>query len=166
MGYGAQATLGPQELAFLKNQPLSIVAASRGPDNIPALSRSLGCRLSDDLRQITLFFPEADAHELLACIGQSGNLAVVFTLPRTHEAFQLKGPAVVAGKAPETDFDLVDSYRRAFVAHLDEMGYSRTGIETMLACDPHDLVAVTFTPSAVFSQTPGPNAGHAIGAGK
>ena len=164
MGYGAQPTLGPQEVDFLKTRTLSIVAASRGPDNIPAVSRSLGCRLSPDSQQITLFFPQQDARELLDCIGATGTLAAIFSLPRSHQALQLKGAAVVAGKPLETDFALVDSYCAAFVAHVENLGYTRHAVETMLAFDHQDLVAVAFTPSALFSQTPGPNAGRAIGA--
>jgi hypothetical protein len=50
------------------------------------------------------------------------------------------------------------------VDHLEKLGFARKAIETMLAFEPNDLCAATFTPSAAFSQTPGPNAGRAIGA--
>jgi hypothetical protein len=108
----------------------------------------------------------SDCERALSCIGHNGTLAVIFSLPSTHQALQLKGVAVVAGKPLDTDFKLADSYRQAFVEHVEKLGHSRPVVETMLACDHHDLVAVTFTPSAAFSQTPGPSAGRAIGAAK
>ncbi|HSM86570.1 MAG TPA: hypothetical protein VLT16_10485 [Candidatus Limnocylindrales bacterium] len=166
MGYGAQSALGPQEAAFLQTISLSIIAASSGPDNIPAVSRALGCRISPDNGKITLFFCAGDAHELLGHIAGNGTIAAVFSLPRTHQALQLKATDAVAERPLDSDFKLVDAYRQAFVDHVGQLGHPRPVVETMLACDHDDLVAVTFTPAAVFSQTPGPNAGHAIGAAK
>lgn len=160
---GPAFTLGPQDVAFLRIEHLSIVAASRGPDNTPFVARALGRRLSPDLRRVTLFFSAADAHGLLTHIASNGMIAAVFALPSTHQALQLKGSDARVEKAMKTDFKLVTSYGQSFVDHLVKLGYPRTLIQTMLACESDDLVAVTFTPSAAFSQTPGPKAGHAIG---
>jgi hypothetical protein len=41
---GLSFTLGKQDVAFLRIEHLSIVAASRGTKNIPVLSRALGMR--------------------------------------------------------------------------------------------------------------------------
>lgn len=156
-------SLNKQDAALLRIEHLSILGASRGPDNIPFVARAVGCRFSSDLQQVTLFFPKADAREMLAHIADNGRLAAVFSLPSTHQSLQLKGSDARAARVVKADFALVNSYCRAFVDHLEKLGFARKAIESMLAVETHDLCAVTFTPSAAFSQTPGPNAGRAIG---
>ena len=165
-GYGAQSVLGPQQAHFLGASCLSILAASRGPDNIPSVARSLGCRFSPDFSSVTLFFCPAEAQELIDHIAANKTIAVVFSVPATHEALQLKAMDAVAGKPLPGDADLVAAYRQAFTNHVEKLGFSRQAIEMMLACDCDSLITITFTPVAAFSQTPGPKAGHAIGAGR
>jgi len=155
--------LGIQDAAFLQIEHLSILAASRGPSNIPFVARALGCRLSPDIRQVTLFFSAADAREMFAHIAANHMIAAVFALPSTHQALQLKGSDARVEPLLKNDFHLVNSYRKAFVGHLEKLGFSCALIETLLDCEASDLAAVTFTPSSAFSQTPGPKAGQAIG---
>lgn len=156
-------TLGTDDVAFLRIDHLSIVAASRNTDNIPFLSRALGLRVSPDLRRVTLFFSAADAHGLLANIRSNAMIAAIFSQPSTHQALQLKGPDARVEELLKSDKKLVASYRQAFVEHLKKFGYSANLIEALLTPESDDLVAVAFTPSAAFSQTPGPNAGRAVG---
>jgi hypothetical protein len=156
--------LGTEGAAFLQIEHLSIVAASHGPDNIPCVARAQGRRLSPDLRRVTLFFSASDAHELLSHVTSNGMIAAVFSLPSTHQSLQLKGSDAKVERLVKTDFKLVASYHRAFVEHLKSLGYSAELFEALLDCASDDLAAVTFTPSAAFSQTPGPGAGHVIGA--
>ncbi len=162
----AQSLFGPHEIAFLRTAGLSMVAASPGPDKIPSIGRSLGCRFAADFGKVTLLFCAAEAQELLENIAASKSVAVIFSLPATHESMQLKGTDARAENPLPGDRGIVDAYRQAFAEHVEKLGFSRPAIETMLACDCEDLVAVAFTPLAAFSQTPGPKAGHAIGAAK
>jgi hypothetical protein len=161
---GAGLTLGAQDAAFLRLGFLSMIAASCGPDNVPSVSRALGHRLSPDLHQVTLFFSASDARQLLEHVAITGKIAAVFSLPRTVKALQLKGIDAQVGRPGPGDLQLMASYRDAFTNHLADMGYPRHLIEALLACEPDDLAAVTFTPCSAFSQTPGPHAGQAIGA--
>ena len=91
-------------------------------------------------------------------------IAAAFSLPSTHQALQLKGLDARVERTAKNEFQFVSSYRQAFVDQVEKLGYPGHLIQALLACEPDDLVAVTFTPSAAFSQTPGPRAGHAIGA--
>lgn len=158
--------LSPDEIAFLRVEALSILAASHGPDNIPFVTRALGCHLSPDLKKVTLFFPASDAKELLSQVANNGMLAATFALPSTHQALQLKGSDAQVEKVTKADLQVISSCSRAFIDHLVKLGYPREIFDAMLACEPTDLAGVSFTPSAAFSQTPGPGAGRAIGAGK
>jgi len=155
--------LGIQDAAFLRMDHLSILAASRGPDNIPFVARALGCRLSSDLRQVTLFFSFSEAQKLFTQVAANHMIAAVFAVPSTHQALQLKGSDARVERLLKGDFHLVTTYRKAFIGHLERLGYSCALIDALLACESNDLGAVAFTPSSAFSQTPGPKAGHAIG---
>ncbi len=156
-------TFGREEAAFLGIEHLSIVAASSGPDNTPCVARALGRRLSPDLRRVTLFFSFGEAGELLSHVTGNRKIAAVFSLPSTHESLQLKGSDAAVGRPTKGDLQLVESYRKAFVSHLEKLGYPAPAIQAVLACEADEIAAVTFTPAAAFSQTPGPNAGRAIG---
>jgi hypothetical protein len=153
--------LGTEHLAFLATEGLSILAASRGPNQIPFVARALACRLSSDFRRVTLFFSAADARELLGHVEANGSIAAIFSLPSTHDALQLKGVDARAETAVQDDLQVVSSYRRAFVHNVEQLGYPTHLIEALVAGE--DIVAVVFTPTAAFSQTPGPRAGRAIG---
>ena len=61
------------------------------------------------------------------------------------------------------DVELAARYVDAFVGGLEPLGYPGAVIRAFLASRADDLVAVRFTPSVGFSQTPGPDAGAALG---
>jgi hypothetical protein len=155
--------LAEEHAAFLRNEYLSMIAASTGPDNVPFLARALGCRVSSDLRQVRLLFSAADARELFAHISANGRIAVVFSLPSTAVSLQLKGFDAKLVKTEKYDLDLASSYRAAFVGHVRQLGYPAELIHALIACEPDNLAVVTFTPAEAFSQTPGPGAGRALG---
>ena len=138
---------------------VSIVAASRDAGNAPSIARGRGCRVSADGRAVTILLAVSQAGRLLADIGASGAIAVVFSEPSSHRTVQLKGndARVVAGARDYAD--LVVGYRAALAADLNRIGFGDAYVQALLYADAADLVAVTFTPAAAFTQTPGPNAG-------
>jgi hypothetical protein len=160
---GPPFELGTQEATFLQTSFLSIVAASRGPDNIPCLARALACRLSSDLRQVTLLFCSSDAKEMLDHVAANGTIAAVFSVPSTHESLQLKGVDAKVEEPAATDAAFASRHLEAFLDHVGKLGHPPGLVRRLMACEPGDLMAVTFTPSAAFSQTPGPRAGRPIG---
>ncbi len=95
-------------------------------------------------------------------VRRTGAIAVVFSLPITHETLQIK--AVDAEIVPLVDGDvaLIQAYQDGFVQHLFELGYSAALIRSVIACSMDDVVGVSFSVSAIFSQTPGPHAGEPL----
>ena len=47
----------------------------------------------------------------------------------------------------------------AFAEDIGKLGHTEDQARTLVASVEGDLVAIDFTPSAAFEQTPGPNAG-------
>lgn len=150
--------------AFIQGA-VGISAAACGSDRMPALVRALGCRVSADRRCVAVFVSATQAAQLLKCIRDNGAVAVVFSEPSTHRTVQLKGADATVGELQEGDLQRLQAYRDAFAQEVAPHGFNRHMIQTLLSHPPADIVALAFTPTAAFSQTPGPKAGAPLGAG-
>jgi hypothetical protein len=155
----APAPLLDEALAAFVQTGVSINAGSRGTGNVPALARANGCRVAEDRRTVTVLLAASKAAALLDAVRATGAIAVVFSEPPTHRTIQLKGTDAVVGAASGEDRAFSQRYVDTFVAVLAGLGYSEPVFRALLWADPDDLVAVTFSPSAAFDQTPGPRAG-------
>lgn len=147
--------------AFLLG-PVSINAAGRDAAQIPSVSRALGCRVSADRREVTVLLAAARAGELIADYQANGAIAVVFSRPSTHETLQLKGSDARVEPPAPGDRELIAAYREALASELASLGYGRDFAMTLTAFGDDPLVAVRFTPTVVFLQTPGPGAGRRL----
>lgn len=148
--------------AFMQRPGISFTVGSCGADKRPSVVRALGCKVSDDLTEVTILLSNVQGAPLLAHVAETGRIAAVFTWPATHRALQLKGRDARQEPASAHDVALAGRFRDGFVAHLGALGYSQALIRTVLACPDEDIVALRFTPLEAYSQTPGPNAGQAL----
>lgn len=153
--------LKPADADFVQGG-VSISVAARTADLSPVMARGLGCRIAADRREIIVFLSRSIAAAVLACVEDNGAIAAVFTLPSTHQTLKLKGTDARLLEIDPADLGLIQDYRRKFTLDLASMGYTP---EFAAAVVPmmDDLVAVRFTPNAAFDQTPGPDAGKALG---
>jgi hypothetical protein len=137
---------------------VSLITASRGPDNAPAIARAAGCRVSRDGRRITLFVSSSQGSALLEAVRATGAIGAVFSQPSTHITIQMKGSDAALGALEPGDAELVARYADAFAAEVCPLGFSEALVRALVWA-PDDLVAVSFTPTSAFDQTPGPRAG-------
>jgi hypothetical protein len=156
--------LDADHAAFIQ-RGVSISIATCSRFNMPSTVRATGCRVSQDGSKVTVFVSATQGIQVLADIRDNGAIAVVFSEPSTHRAVQLKGKNASVSGIEDGDFRIVDTYRDAFVRELTPLGFDELLIYTLLSCPPADLVALSFTPCAAYSQTPGPKAGAPLGAG-
>ena len=147
-----------ERAAFL-TAGVSIVAASRGADGWPIAARASGCRVSADARRVTLVFAAQRSAALLESLRATGAIAAVFNEPGTHRSIQLKAADAVVGAIAPGDTGLVERYAEAFSAACTALGFAEQLTRAMVWAAPEDLVAVSFSPSRGFNQTPGPGAG-------
>jgi hypothetical protein len=150
------------ELAAFMQLGVSITVGSSDAANRPSIARGAGCRVGVDEGTVSIFISQAQAAPLLAHVRETGRLAAVFSQPSTHRTLQLKGAGATVEHAGPRDVAIVARYRDAFVAELAQLDYAEQLIRTLLACPDEDLVALRFTPTEAFSQTPGPNAGRSL----
>lgn len=161
MANNAPAILDAAHADFIRSE-VSLNAASGRPGALPSLARAVGCRVAADRRSVTLLFASTPAAALLDDIRRSGAIAAVFSEPSTHRTLQLKGNDARIVPLEPGDLALSLRYTDAFVSGLARLGYPGQVLRSVLSCAPDDIVAVQFSPSSAFSQTPGPGAGEPL----
>jgi len=157
--HAATPLLDAEHAAFILLPGISITAASRAEGNRPVLGRALGCRVAPDRSRVAILIPGDQNPALVAALGASRAIAVVFSQPSTHRTIQLKGTDAELEPAAASDRECSLRWTEGFVAELAGLGYGASLVETFLWCDPQGLMTVSFTPCAAFQQTPGPGAG-------
>lgn len=140
----------------------SMNVAGRDAQNLPALARGLGIRVSPDRCTLTVFLSETHSSRVLKCLRENGAIAVAVTRPKTHETLQFKGQVREIRPLSDEDRREMAAYQESFVAELEQLGYSAEFTRQLLA-GSENVVAVVFEPAAVFDQTPGPKAGEKLG---
>jgi hypothetical protein len=151
-------SLDAETVAFMQGG-VSMHAASRDAGLVASLSRALGCRVAANRSRVTVFLLASHSAGMLADFRANGRIAVVFSLPSTHRTLQLKGADAAVEPLRDGDLELIARHRAAFLADLTSLGYARSLPETLMSGSGSDVVAVSFTVSEAFIQTPGPTAG-------
>jgi len=154
--------IGPEQAALMARR-VSIIVGSRDAALRPHLMRAVGYRLSADRRRVTLLMSQHSSREVLNDLRDNGQIAVVFSEPSTHHTLQLKGSDAVVTPCGPDDAALAELYLQAFVDEIGQIGFSAQVAHNILGHD-NDLMAVHFTVTAAFEQTPGPAAGQALAA--
>ncbi|MCP8689320.1 hypothetical protein [Marinobacterium sedimentorum] len=160
-----EGPLDPSLIQFLTSQ-LSIQVAACSDAGEPTLARALGARMSADGHRLALMVPVSQARELLTCIAANGHIAAVFNEPETHRTVQLKGNDARIEAISAADAAALGPYVERLARRLQHYQVPEAFSRAFYAADPADLVAVSFSPSAVYGQTPGPHAGEPLKPGK
>ena len=147
-----------EELAAFIQSGVSIVVAGRNDDMVGDVIRGCGCRVSADRRRVTVLVDPIRSDALLDDITSNGMIAVVFSRPSTHRSIQLKGTDARRARVTAADQAAIDRSLAAWVAELVSIGYTAE-FAAAVRGRPEWPVALTFTPTAGFQQTPGPDAG-------
>jgi len=145
---------------FQSGVSMGIAACSL--DAVPVHVRAIGCRISPDRRQVTVFVSALQARQVLQRIRENGAVAAVFTEPSTHRTVQVKGRDAQEVLLDAGDLALVAANRDAFARALQQLGFAWALGATLLACPSDDIVGIRFTPAEAYSQTPGPRAGEPL----
>lgn len=154
-------TLTAGQAAFIQGS-VSIVAASTGANKVNQLSKVYGCRVSGDGRSVTIIFSALQAGALLADLRANRKLAIAFCRPSTDQTLQIKTFDAEVVALVRDDYSALTEHTGKMVAEVSPMGFSEAIARPLFSCSTSDAVAVRFSPSAVFDQTPGPNAGARV----
>ena len=147
------------EIADFLTGGVSIVLASRDASLAPSVARAKGCRvLQGAASRLRIFVSAAQAGALIEDVSGTGIVAVTFSLPNTHRTLQFKGRDAIVTPLLDEDRQTVREYLRNFGEVIRPLGFSDEFTRAFFA-SPSDEVAIEFTPSDAFQQTPGPAAG-------
>jgi hypothetical protein len=143
---------------------VSILVGSSSAERVPSVVRAYGCRVAPDRRSITVFLAIEQSQAVLRDLRAGRGIAAVFSRPTTHETLQLKGAQADVAPLQDGDRALMRAYGESFRDELGAVGFKGAFGLNIISGTEADAVAVTFTPTAAFVQTPGPSAGQPLNA--
>ena len=116
-------------------------------------------RVEDEGRHLVAFIPKAVTPAVFDDLRSNGRAALSFTRPSDDKAVQVKGEFVAVEDVSEADQQFAMSQWEGFLRQLDLIGLpgKATATWTLWPC-----VAVRIRVTALFSQTPGPEAGAVL----
>ena len=153
--------LDEDHAAFIQSG-VSVIVATRNAELVPDAVRGCGCRVSRDRRSVTVLVESLRTGSVIADIEANGMIAVVFSQPSTNRTIQLKGTDARVARVSPRDRDLVERHLAAWVDELTAIGYRPEFARAVHGGAPEAMVALVFTPTAAFQQTPGPGAGDRL----
>ena len=122
--------------------------------------RVTAVRVEDQGRLLVAYLPAAGAGAVLEDLRSNGQAAVSFARPTDDRAVQVKGAFISAEDAEPSEEAFVLGQWQALLRELDMIGLAAlTSTSTWLMWP---CVAVKIRVTAVFSQTPGPEAGAVL----
>jgi len=138
---------------------VSIVVGTHDASLMPECTRAWGICVSSDRNAATIFLSETIAGLTIENLRANGTIAVSCTRPTDHITCQLKGLARSIRPLTPEERDLSRRWHDDFGAELKTIGVSS---ELSGAWIVEPTVAVDFSVTDVFNQTPGPDAGRKV----
>jgi hypothetical protein len=139
---------------------LAIHVGTRDARMRPNGCRVTAVRVEEQGQHLVVYVPKAASSQVLEDLRDNGQAAVSLTRPIDDRAVQVKGEFVSECDTDSSEEAFVLGQWKALLTELDVMGLaamSSTSSWSMWPC-----VAITLRVTAVFSQTPGPEAGAVL----
>jgi hypothetical protein len=148
-----------KELAAFLEEGIGIQIGTRDAALAPNGARVVAVRVEENGTHVTAFVP-ARAYALVAAdLESNGQAALVFARPPDERSCQVKGVFESQQPAVSADEQFVRAQWRRWLERLTTIGLP---LSTMGGWDEWPCVAVRVRVTALFNQTPGPNAGVAL----
>jgi hypothetical protein len=157
----AEPLLSEAEADYIQ-RGVTIFIATRDRAMRPVAYLASGCRVAPDRREVSLFVNSRQAQRFLEPMQESRVIAANFSQPSSHRSIQLKGVDARMQAVQPGDLEQIAAFRESYVAELALLKYSEAFSRTFLPAPDDSLVAVVFTPSLAYDQTPGQHAGKPL----
>ena len=148
-----------KNLTEFLEQGVAIHIGTRNARLEPNGARVTAVRVEDEGRCLVAYIPKAATKSVLDDLQANGQAALSFARPADDRAVQVKGEFVSLRDAAVEEESFVVGQWQGFLKQLDLIGLPGAGTATwtMWPC-----VAVRIRVTALFSQTPGPDAGAVL----
>ena len=140
-------------------QGLAIHIGTRNARMEPNGCRVTAVRVEDQGRQLIAYLPKAATPAVLEDLQSNGQAALSFARPMDDRAVQVKGEFIDTRDSGEADGEFVLAQWQALQRQLEFIGIPAKASETWKLW-PCTVVRIRVT--AIFSQTPGPDAGAVL----
>ena len=144
------------QLAGFLQEGLGIHIAARDERLQPSGARAVAARVEDDGLHVVVFMSKVAASRLLPHLKSNGQCAVVFGRPIDDRSCQVKGTFLSVRPARENEREFVIAQWEGFRDQLERIGIPRA---TSACWVTWPAVAIRLKATALFDQTPGPQAG-------
>ena len=151
-----------EEIAEFLETRACLVLAAASESLIPELCLGVACLVSADRLKVRVVFDRRSAAPLLTLLPGSGLVALAGSQVLTMRTVQVKGVSASLEPLPAAERSRVAEAVARMRVEFDKIDFHDPYTVTLLDYDPNELVCVGFTPTAVFDQTPGPQAGQRI----
>ncbi len=157
----APAAITPAMKEFMRG-PVTLTLGARDRNKLAVATFCYGCRLSSRSGAVTVFVSRSRGPEVLENLRTFPAVTLVVCRPSTLKALQLKGTDARIHPLAPGDAKRAVAYLETLVEELGRLHDPEDWSRAALGFETDDLVAVTFTPTSVFDQTPGPGAGERV----
>lgn len=149
--------LAPEVAAFIEGQ-MMILVATRDEGHRPMIGRGSGARYDRASGLMHVLVSQSQWPLAVAEALPGRPIATTFVQPDNYRSFQIKGLITGSGAADGAATAWGRHYVEAQLALMTRLGVTRLQLSSTLS--DWDLWHITFRPSDIFEQTPGPGAGR------
>ena len=144
------------ELAAFLQEGIAIQLGTRNDRLEPNGVRVVAVTVDGDGRHLVAYVPDAAVSQVLPDLESNGQAALVFARPPDERACQVKGTFTSARPASEAERAVVEAQWDRWRDRLASIGVARATLEPWITWP---CTAIRLRVTAIFNQTPGPNAG-------
>lgn len=145
-----------RELAGFIEEGVAIHMGTRDADLVPEGARAVAAKVEEDGRHLVVYISAVAAARLVPNLEANGRVAIVFGRPTDDRACQVKGTFVEARTATSAEEAFVEAQWNAFLDNLERIGFPRRAAAGWVTWP---ALAIRVQATALFEQTPGPQAG-------
>lgn len=149
-----------QQLASFLEDGVGIHMGTRDERLQPSGARAVAARVEPEGQHLVVYVAKAAVRRLMANLESNGQAAVVFGRPTDDRACQVKGLFAGARAARADERAFVFDQWDGFLEKLERIGIPRA---TTARWTTWPCVAIRLKVTALFEQTPGPDAGVPLG---
>jgi hypothetical protein len=142
---------------FLSGQVM-IVVATRDSALRTYIGRGCSARFVEASGQIEILVSASQWTDAVRHARPGSPIAATFVQPDNYKAFQVKGRIADCVPASAEEQARAVRYVEAMLEILRDLGVSQLQLSSTLVA--HDLARISYWPTDVFTQTPGPEAGR------
>lgn len=149
-----------RQLASFLEEGLGIHIGTRDKRLQPGGARAVAVKVDKDGMHLVVYVAKVAAKRILPDLESNGQAAVVFGRPTDDRSCQVKGVFAGARPARANERPFVLAQWGAFLASLERIGIPRQNAAAWITWP---AVAIRLKATALFEQTPGPQAGAPLG---